>query len=89
MSTFGFTIYFDIPELTDEALDRLFEAGCDDATVGMCNGIAYAHFDRAAETLSKGIESAIHDIRQAGYRVTKIETEESLAINRLNEQLAS
>ena len=59
MSTFQFTLIVDGPDLQDQPLiDQLFEAGCDDATVGSRDGVQYVDFDREAEALDDAILSA-------------------------------
>lgn len=45
--------------LDDETIDRLFEAGCDDATFGDANGTVTALFSREAAQLADAIGSAI------------------------------
>lgn len=62
----------------DDTLDNeLFEAGCDDATFGVSDGVAYADFDREAGTLVEAVLSAIADIESVqGIRVTRVEPED-------------
>lgn len=55
-----------IIEVTPEALDALFEAGCDDATVSVRSGRVYLTFSRTASSLKDAILSAIRDVRKAG-----------------------
>ena len=46
----------DGPDLqTGPFIDALFEAGCDDATVGRTDGVHYIDFDREAESLGEAI----------------------------------
>lgn len=54
-----------VEDLTTEVEDALFEAGCDDALLGMRNGRAFLDFDREAPTLKDAILSAIADVRKA------------------------
>jgi hypothetical protein len=54
-----------VAELTTEVEDRLFEAGCDDATLSMRCGRAYLTFSRRAPSLKDAILSAIRDVRKA------------------------
>lgn len=46
-------------DLDDETIDRLFEAGCDDATFGEDNGVITALFTREAAQLTEAIMSAL------------------------------
>ena len=74
MSTFHFTLIVDGPDLQDQFLiDRLFEAGCDDATIGSSDGVQYVDFDREAEALEDAILSAIDDLEKLeGVEVVRI-----------------
>ena len=57
---------------TEPLIDALFEAGCDDATVGRTGGVQYIDFDREAESLGEAINSAVRDVEQVeGVRVTR------------------
>ena len=59
-------------ELMD-ATDKLGEAGCDDASIGVhANGLEL-EFDRDNDSLQGAIASAVHDVEQAGFRVESIE----------------
>ncbi|MCY9861251.1 hypothetical protein OTK49_01820 [Vibrio coralliirubri] len=53
---------------TDEQLfdisDKLYEAGCSDATVLVENGTVIVCFDREADTLESAIESGKNDINK-------------------------
>ena len=62
-------------ELTEDLADRLFEAGCDDATPGTCNGVFSIDFHREADSLEAAIRSAIANVESAGYRVARVEME--------------
>lgn len=53
--------------LTDEDLDVLFEAGCDDAAFSrQRDGTVLGFFDREAETQEDAVLSAIYDVEGAG-----------------------
>ena len=62
-------------ELTEEIADQLFEAGCDDGTPGTCNGVFSIDFHRTANTLEEAINSAIANVKSAGYEVERVEIE--------------
>lgn len=63
--------------LTDDRLDALFEAGCDDATFSSKGGHTFADFDRDAPTLLDAVTSAIADVESvAGLEVLHIEPDE-------------
>jgi hypothetical protein len=65
--TFQFTLSLLVPELTDEILDRLFEAGCDDALPGTCQGVVFLDFTRDAASRDEAIQSALVDLKDAGF----------------------
>jgi hypothetical protein len=65
-----------ITELTSEAEDALFEAGCDDATLSLRFGRVYATFSRCALSRRDAILRAICDVRKAniGADVLRVDT---------------
>lgn len=63
MNTYNFTLILSESSQNIENLeDLLFDAGCDDATLSMSNGITYLEFDREAEKFSTAINSAINQV---------------------------
>jgi hypothetical protein len=64
-----------ITELSQEAEDSLFEAGCDDATISVRSGRIYLAFSRVAQSMREAILSAIHDVRKAniGAKVLRVD----------------
>jgi len=66
----------DAPEITAAVEDALYEAGCDDATLGMRSGVTYLDFDRAAGSFEKAIQSGIRDVRRAGFVVVRVEPDD-------------
>lgn len=50
---------------SDDALNALAEAGCDDATVGSSGGVQHLDFDREADSYAEAVASAIHDVESA------------------------
>ncbi len=76
MKTFRFTLILTGPlELTEDIVDALFEAGCDDGTPGTCNEVFSIDFHRKASSLEDAIRSAIKNVRTAGYDVSRVEIE--------------
>ena len=73
---FEFMCTIEIPgEFTIEMADRLYEAGCDDATFGTSNGVHFGTFHREADSLGDAIGSAVRDVERAGLSVARIEIE--------------
>lgn len=62
-----------ITEMTDEAALALYNAGCDDGSPGSCDGVVSVDFHRDATTLEDAIQSAIRDIRKAGFDIERVE----------------
>ncbi len=87
MKTFDFTIYIDTEDLNEDDVNRLYEAGCGDATIGRIRGKCQAAFNRDAESLEVAIQSAIDDIQNAGFRIELIETQESATVQSFNRQI--
>jgi hypothetical protein len=55
-----------VRELTREVLDALYEAGCDDALIGMRDGTVYAEFCREGASFQEAMISAVSDVKMAG-----------------------
>jgi hypothetical protein len=64
-----------VAELDQEQEDALFEAGCDDATIGVQSGRVSLSFSRVAPSLREAILSAIRDVRKAniGAQVLRVD----------------
>lgn len=89
MGAFTFTLLVAGPDLqSDENLDALFEAGCDDATFGNREKIQYADFDREAPSSAEAIASAIHSIENTvpGALVFRVEPEEFVSLSAIAER---
>lgn len=64
-------------ELTDDRLDALVEAGCDDATFSTKGGLTFADFARDAPTMLDAIVSAINAVETiAGLEVLHVDPDE-------------
>ena len=75
MPTHHFTLIVDGADCQDGAmLDRLFEAGCDDALVGSADGVQFIVFDRDAASFDVAVSSAVENVeRVRGVRVVRLE----------------
>jgi hypothetical protein len=62
-------------EVTDEAADKLYEAGCDDASILTRSGVTRLQFDRHAANLDEALASAIQSVERAGLIVARVEIE--------------
>ncbi|MGQ0805943.1 MAG: helix-turn-helix transcriptional regulator [Actinomycetota bacterium] len=88
METYEFTLVLRGPEFTAEIIDTLAEAGLDDATFGVIDGVPYADVDREANSLVSGIVDAIHQVEGTGlgYRVVGIEPDDLLTAAEIAER---
>ena len=74
MQTFDFTVVLaGKDELSEDDAEKLFEAGCDDATPGVSNRVAMIHFSRDAESFQEAIVTAKIDVERAGFEVARVE----------------
>lgn len=89
MATHEFRIIVgDTTDLSFEEADRLYEAGCDDATFGGSNGVVCGTFHREAGDLEQAIRSAVADVRKAGFTVARVESADPV-LSRINAELAT
>lgn len=73
---------------TDEALNALAEAGCDDATVGSSGGVQHLDFDREAPSYLAAVLSAIANVEAAvpGARVVRVLPDEYVTLAEIAER---
>jgi hypothetical protein len=82
MKTYEFDIVLKgVVEVTDDQADRLFAAGCQDATPASCAGVVWIHFDREAASLEEAIIAAVTQVRAAGFAVSKVELDANAALS--------
>ena len=63
---YDFALVLDgLTDLNDEGMNKLFDAGCDDATFSVRDGRVFAEFSREAESYSQALLTAISDVRAA------------------------
>ena len=72
-----------VDDITEEVCNALYEAGCDDATPGMREGVVFLDFTREAKSFEEAIASAIRDVERAGVgaRVTRVEPDELVTMS--------
>ena len=61
--------------MTEELGNALYEAGCDDGTLGVSNGVPFVYFHREANDLESAICSAVADVQKAGCVVERVQIE--------------
>ena len=89
MDAYQFTLILTgIKDLTPDVTDTLYEAGFDDALIGMAAGVPYIDVNhRQAESLEKAVREAIRDVEKAGFSVVRVESETANASTRINADL--
>jgi hypothetical protein len=66
MPLFSFTLTIEGADiLTDNAVNTLYEAGCDHATFGVSGGVQTGEFDRDATDFAEAVASAIKAVETA------------------------
>jgi len=83
MSDYEFTLTFSLPESdAEQYLDALFEAGCDDALIGIGQAGSIAlDFVRDSESASMAVESAIENVKAAIPAAELIEVKPAISIH--------
>jgi hypothetical protein len=74
---YEFSLILATADVSDEDADKLFEAGCDDASILTREGVTRLQFDRLASNLDEALASAIQSVEQAGLLVARVEIERS------------
>lgn len=70
----------------DDFINRLFEAGCDDATVSVQNGVTILSFDREAVTFSSAIISALEGVTAAGGKIERVEPDHLVSASEISDR---
>jgi hypothetical protein len=82
MRTYEFTLCYALPDGSarpDDHLDALYEAGCDDAVVGVgAAGTIALMFSRQARSAKQAVRSAMADVLKAIPRIELIEVKPDL-----------
>ena len=74
--------------LDDAIVDALFEAGCDDATLGEVDGVGYADFVREAASFGDALCSALGQVESVpGVRVARVEPDDLVTMSEIAQRL--
>lgn len=76
-----------VTALNDDVENAIYEAGCDDATLSLCDGLCRLDFTRDAATLKEAILSAIADVQKTPLRVIRVESDIYQTIADINAEL--
>jgi hypothetical protein len=71
--------------LAEDNMRALDKAGCTDALFGRRGTVAYADFDREADSFGEAVLSAVQDVEEAipGLKVTRVEPEELVSASEI------
>ncbi len=88
MSEHEFTLVIS-GDLSDEEVARaLFEAGCDDATFAVSDGVGYGEFIRESPSISAAVMSAVHQVESVpSLRVRRVEPDDIVTMAEIAERL--
>jgi hypothetical protein len=62
-------------DLSEDVAEALFEAGCDDCSPVVSNGLPLLYFHREAANLHEAIRSAVAEVQRAGCKVAEVRIE--------------
>lgn len=70
---------------SDEEIDELFDAGCDDATpeTTAADGLALLRFDRDADTLAGALLSALRQVETVGLPVAAVQSDDLVTLREI------
>jgi hypothetical protein len=82
-----------IDDLTEELVDALYEAGCDDATAAVTCGVPLLDFTREAESFPQAVISALKDVAKVAkqfpnLRVVRVEVPDQGFLELINSALS-
>ena len=84
MDDFEFTLAIAGPIDEESILDRLFEAGCSDATFGSVDGAGFAEFTREATSFEEAVMLGIQQVESVpGLRVLRVEPDDLVTMSEI------
>ncbi len=87
MRTFNFTLIASGLDPADPNFEeRVFEAGCGDATVSFQRSVLIFEFEREARTFARALVSGLIDVQKAGAKVTHIEPDHLVSLSEIAER---
>lgn len=88
MTEHEFTLVID-GDLADETIARaLFEAGCDDATFGVVDGVGYGEFLREAPSFAAAVLSAVDQVESIqGLQIVRVEPDDIVTMAQIGDRL--
>jgi len=92
MAEYEFQIFCRGVDISDDSfLDRLYEAGCDDALVSFKDGYVCLNFSRSSESAEEAVLSAIRDFAHSavGGSVERVEPDDLASLSEIARRTAS
>lgn len=87
MTAYQFSLVITPTDLPpDEVAERLFSAGCDDATLSESEGVLLLDVDRDANGPAAAVVSAIDDVRAAGLDVERVIADDLVTLSEIAER---
>jgi hypothetical protein len=87
MSDYEFTLLIE-GDLTDASIvAALYDAGCDDATFGVVDGVSFGEFVREAPSLPDALWSAIGQVETTGLTAIRVEPEDIVSMADIADRL--
>ena len=87
MNNYEFTLVLaNIHDFDEQLVNRIFEVGCDDASLLTRNGVVYLDFDREAASFSEAVWSAIRQVEsiaQPKIRVDSIQPDDLVTVSEI------
>jgi hypothetical protein len=75
-------------DLTDEQIELLYGAGCDDGLIGSIDGQGQIEFDRLARSFASAVLSAVNDVESVpGLEVERVVPDELVTMAEIAERL--
>lgn len=72
---YEFSIVLKQADVNDEIADKLYESGCDDASLLTSAGVTKLQFDRDAVNLDEALATAVQSVEGLGLTVARVEIE--------------
>ena len=71
--TFSFDVILaNHDRITEEMVETIFAAGCDDSTPASSEGVVRIGFDREADTREEAVSSAVEQLKALGFEIAGV-----------------
>ena len=89
MNNYEFSLILSVSEISASMEDAFFEAGCDDALLGVEDGIAYLDFCRESRSFSEALSEAFHQVESVvgKEQIVRIEPDELVTLSEISQRV--